>query len=74
MQRNYRQITPTHTTRPYKMGNQKNPPLFLAFMLAVVSVLTLAAVIKPVSLPALATCVAEHGLDACAKAVREVQS
>ena len=24
MQRNYRQITPTHTTRPYKMGKLAN--------------------------------------------------
>ena len=24
MQRNYRQITPTHTTRPYKMGKSAN--------------------------------------------------
>ena len=63
-----------HTKFSPTSGNQKNPPLFLAFLLCVVSVLTLAAVIKPVSLPALAACVAEHGLDACAKAVREVQS
>lgn len=63
-----------HTSNQPTMGSKKNPPLFLAFMLVVVSVLTLAAVIKPVSLPALAACVAEHGLDACAKAVREVKS
>ena len=43
MQRNYRQITPTHTTRPYKMGKSANSqekgrllvvPYFLTALLA----------------------------------------
>jgi hypothetical protein len=63
-----------HTKFSPTSGNQKKPPLFLAFMLAVVSVLTLAAVIKPVSISDFAACVADHGLDACAKKVRRAQS
>jgi hypothetical protein len=63
-----------HTKFSPTKGNQKKPPLFIAFLLCVVSVLTLAAAIKPISLPTLAVCVAEHGLDACAKKVRRVQS
>ena len=47
MQRNYRQITPTHTTRPYKMGKSANSqekgrllvvPYFLTALLALVGV------------------------------------
>ena len=63
-----------HTKNTPTTGNQKNPPIFLAFMLCVVAILVLAAAIKPVSLPDFAACVADHGLDACAKAVRGAQS
>ena len=47
MQRNYRQITPTHTTRPYKMGKSANSqekgrllvvPYFLTGLLALAGV------------------------------------
>ncbi|OQX01588.1 MAG: hypothetical protein BWK73_45500 [Thiothrix lacustris] len=47
MQRNYRQITPTHTTRPYKMGKSANSqekgrlliiPYFLTALLALAGV------------------------------------
>lgn len=47
MQRNYRQITPTHTTRPYKMGKSANNqekrrlliiPYFLTALLALAGV------------------------------------
>ena len=49
MQRNYRQITPTHTTRPYKMGKSANTqekgrlrlliiPYFLTALLALAGV------------------------------------
>lgn len=47
MQRNYRQITPTHTTRPYKMGKSANSqekgrllvvPYFLTALLAMAGV------------------------------------
>lgn len=62
-----------HTKNPPTMGNQKTPSLFSAFMLVVIAATLLALVIKPVSLPALAACVAEHGLDACAKAVHRQQ-
>lgn len=47
MQRNYRQITPTHTTRPYKMSKSANSqekgrllviPYFLTSLLALAGV------------------------------------
>ncbi len=47
MQRNYRQITPTHTTRPYKMGKSANSqekgrllvvPYFITALLALAGV------------------------------------
>lgn len=47
MQSNYRQITPTHTTRPYKMGKSANSqekgrllvvPYFLTALLALAGV------------------------------------
>jgi len=47
MQSNYRQITPTHTTRPYKMGKSANNqekwrlliiPYFLTALLALAGV------------------------------------
>ena len=47
MQRNYRQITPTHTIRPYKMGKSANSqekgrlliiPYFLTALLALAGV------------------------------------
>ena len=63
-----------HTKNPPTMGNQKNPPLFLAFMLCVVAILVLALAVKPVPLSDFAACVADHSLDACAKAVRGAQS
>lgn len=52
MQRNYRQITPTHTTRPYKMGKSANSqekgrllviPYFLTSLLAMAGVLLVVA-------------------------------
>lgn len=52
MQRNYRQITPTHTTRPYKMGKSANNqekgrlliiPYFLTSLLALTGVLLVVA-------------------------------
>lgn len=52
MQRNYRQITPTHTTRPYKMGESANSqekgrllviPYLLTSLLALAGVLLVVA-------------------------------
>lgn len=54
MQRNYRQVTPTHTTRPHKMGKLANSqekgqlrlliiPYFLTALLALAGVLLVVA-------------------------------